>query len=81
MTFPEVNTNRIKEIRKQKGISIEQMSKKMGFNSYQGYYKKEVGLRQFSANDISKICLILDVNYEDIFFTPIVTEKETKQNT
>ncbi|MEB7723436.1 helix-turn-helix transcriptional regulator [Mammaliicoccus fleurettii] len=77
MTFPEVNTNRIKEIRKNKGISIEQMSNRMGFNSYQGYYKKEVGLRQFSANDISKICLILNVKYEDIFFTPKVTEKET----
>lgn len=77
MTFPEVNTNRIKEIRKNKGISIEKMSNLMGFNSYQGYYKKEVGLRQFSANDISKICLILNVKYEDIFFTPIVTKKET----
>lgn len=77
MTFPEVNTNRIKEIRIKRGISIEKMSTLMGFSSYQGYYKKEVGLRQFSANDISKICLILNVKYEDIFFTPMITKKET----
>lgn len=81
MTYPQVNTERIKYLRKKKGISIEKMSSLMGYNSYQGYYKKEVGLRKFSANDISKICFILNIKYDDIFFEPIVTEKEINVNT
>ncbi|WP_414049828.1 helix-turn-helix transcriptional regulator [Macrococcus animalis] len=75
MVYQLVNVNKIKTVRENLGISIEEMSKRMGFASYQGYYKKEVGLRQFSATDISKISAILNLSYNDIFFDPLVTEK------
>nr|WP_165983478.1 helix-turn-helix transcriptional regulator [Macrococcus goetzii] len=80
MVYQLVNVNKIKSVREQLGISIEEMSKKMGFASYQGYYKKEVGLRQFSATDISKISAILNLSYDEIFFDPKVTKKATLKN-
>lgn len=80
MVYQLVNVNKIKSVREQLGISIEEMSKKMGFASYQGYYKKEVGLRQFSATDISKISAILSLSYDEIFFDPKVTKKATLKN-
>ncbi|WP_165982068.1 helix-turn-helix transcriptional regulator [Macrococcoides canis] len=80
MVYQLVNVNKIKEVRENLGISIEEMSKKMGFASYQGYYKKEVGLRQFSATDISKISAILKLSYDDIFFDPKVTDKVINNN-
>ncbi|QNR07762.1 helix-turn-helix transcriptional regulator [Macrococcoides canis] len=80
MVYQHVNINKIKGVRESLGISIEEMSKRMGFASYQGYYKKEAGLRQFSATDVSKISVILDIPISDIFFSPEVTEKETYKN-
>lgn len=78
MVYQLVNVNKIKTVREDLGISIEEMSKRMGFASYQGYYKKEAGLRQFSANDISKISAILNLSYNDIFFDPSITKKVIK---
>lgn len=77
MTFQKVDIKKIRDTRIKKGISIEKMSELMGFESYQGYYKKESGLRNFSALDISKVSKILDLKFDDIFFTPRITKKET----
>lgn len=63
-----VNLDLIKQLRNQKEISIEEMSKVMGYKGYQGYYYKESGSRKMSAEDIAKISLILSVPISELFF-------------
>lgn len=70
-----VNLNLLKELRIEKGYSVEEMSKMMGFESYQGYYYKESGARKMGADDIAKAAEILEVPIQMLFFAKIVTEK------
>lgn len=63
-----VNLDLIKNLRMQKNISIEEMSKLMGYKGYQGYYYKENGARKMSADDIAKISILLDVPINELFF-------------
>lgn len=63
-----VNLDLIKQLRNQKNISIEEMSRFMGYRGYQGYYYKENGSRKMSADDIAKISIILSVPINKLFF-------------
>ncbi|MFF5994828.1 helix-turn-helix domain-containing protein [Lysinibacillus sp. KU-BSD001] len=63
-----VNLDLIKQLRSQNDISIEEMSKIMGYKGYQGYYYKESGIRKMSADDIAKISVILNVSINELFF-------------
>ncbi|MFL0507405.1 helix-turn-helix domain-containing protein [Ureibacillus sp. 179-F W5.1 NHS] len=63
-----VNLALIKSLRTDKNISVEEMSKRMGYQGYQGYYYKENGSRKMSADDIAKISVILDVPINELFF-------------
>lgn len=70
-----VNLDLLKELRIEKGYSVEEMSKMMGFESYQGYYYKESGARKMGADDIAKAAEILEVPIQMLFFVKIITEK------
>lgn len=72
-----VNLELLRELRIQKGYSIEEMSKKMGFESYQGYYYKESGIRKIGADEIAKAAEILRVPIQSLFFANKITEKVT----
>ncbi|MER1958839.1 MAG: helix-turn-helix transcriptional regulator [Solibacillus sp.] len=72
-----VNIELLKELRIQKGLSVEEMSKLMGFESYQGYYYKESGARKMGADDVAKAAEILEVPIQKLFFEKIVTEMVT----
>lgn len=63
-----VNLDLIKQKRSQRDISIEEMSKFMGYKGYQGYYYKENGIRKMSADDIAKISAILSIPINELFF-------------
>ena len=63
-----VNLALVKSLRLNKNITVEEMSKKMGYQGYQGYYYKENGSRKMSADDIAKISVILEVPINDLFF-------------
>ncbi|MER2107421.1 MAG: helix-turn-helix domain-containing protein [Solibacillus sp.] len=63
-----VNLDLIKQLRSENDISIEEMSKFMGYKGYQGYYYKESGTRKMSADDIAKISVILNVPISELFF-------------
>lgn len=63
-----VNLDLIKSLRTQKNISIEEMSKLMGYKGYQGYYYKENGSRKMSADDVAKISVLLEVPINELFF-------------
>ncbi|MGE6368341.1 helix-turn-helix domain-containing protein [Planococcus kocurii] len=68
MTKKEVlNLELIKKLRCKKGITIERMSKILGYEVYQAYYYKEKGSRKMSAEDIAKIAYILKVPIEKLF--------------
>lgn len=63
-----VNLDGIKQLRIDKDISVEEMSKLMGYKGYQGYYYKENGVRKLSADDVAKISVILEVPINELFF-------------
>ena len=74
-----INLEYIKEVRVSKGVSIEEMSKLLGYEGYQAYYYKEKGIRKMSAEDIGKIAHILKVPIKSLFFGKIITEMVTKE--
>lgn len=75
MEAPIVNLELIQKLRKEKDISVEEMSLLLGFEGYQGYYYKERGIRKLTADEISKIATVLGVPIGSLFFKQIVTEK------
>ncbi|MTD30193.1 helix-turn-helix transcriptional regulator [Planomicrobium sp. YIM 101495] len=80
MTGKEVvNLELIKELRIERGLSIEEMSKLLGYEGYQAYYYKEKGIRKMSAEDIAKIAYVLKTPIKKLFFEEIITEKVTKE--
>lgn len=62
-----VDLELIKKLRNSRDISVEEMSRRMGYKGYQGYYYKENGTRKMSADDVAKISIILDVPIEKLF--------------
>ena len=70
-----VNIELIKSVRLKKGISTEQMAKKMGYKGGNAYFRKENGDRKFSVEDIMKVSMILEIPIQDIFFENKITEK------
>ncbi|WP_233548050.1 helix-turn-helix transcriptional regulator [Rummeliibacillus sp. POC4] len=67
MNTPKVNLLYIKQLREEKNISVEQMSKLLGYVGYQGYYYKEKGIRKMSAEDIALVAMTLGVPIESLF--------------
>lgn len=72
-----INLIFIKEVRTSKGVTIEEMSKLLGYEGYQAYYYKEKGIRKMSAEDIGKIAHILKVPIDSLFFEELITKKVT----
>lgn len=62
-----INLELIKELRIKNGISTQDMSVKLGYEGYQGYYYKERGIRKMSVEDIAKISEILNVPIQEFF--------------
>lgn len=54
-----VNTEELKKERKNKGLSIVDMAKLMGFNSKVTYYNIEIGVTEPKISHINKISEIL----------------------
>ena len=69
-----MNTNKkevgetIKQIRKERGLSQETLSKKMGFKDHSGITKIETGLNDVNSETLMELAKLLDVNV-GIFFT------------
>lgn len=60
--------NRIKEIRQNKGISVEQLSRKSGVDTTILDCIEKNELQSISVGNILGICSALTCNIEDIFF-------------
>lgn len=74
-----INLDLIRKLRLAEGISIEEMSKLLGYGGYQAYYYKERGIRNISVEDIAKIASILKVPIAKLFFEIKITGKVMKQ--
>lgn len=64
----KVNLVKIKEIRKQKGFTIEEMSRLLGYESLNGYYYLETGRGKFPAETLAKVANLLEVSIDHLFF-------------
>lgn len=60
---------KIKELREQKGISQEELSKKSGVSRTIISGLENEGIKNTTASTIAKIAEALDVKVSDIFFT------------
>lgn len=57
---------KVKECRKEKGLTQSELSELMGITQ-QTYSKKERGERSFTLDEIKKLKKILNVSYEELF--------------
>lgn len=77
-----MNLQRLKEIRKRKGITQEEMAKKLGYKGKSGYCQLENGDTKMTLEQARKIAEILGETIEAIFFENKVHADRTKeQNT
>jgi transcriptional regulator with XRE-family HTH domain len=64
----KVDLLKIKQLRKNLNLSLEDMAKKLGYESPNGYYYLEIGRSKFSAEALAKVADIYHVSIEDLFF-------------
>lgn len=69
---------RLRALRKEKGLTCEDMAEVLGLETKSAYSKKENGSTKFSLDDAKKVSSILNKSIEDIFFTDKVSLKDTK---
>lgn len=63
-----VDLEKIKSLRKNKGLSLEEMANILGYESLNGYYYLEVGRGKFSAETLAKVADKFNVPIESLFF-------------
>ncbi|GGE48640.1 hypothetical protein GCM10011391_29340 [Pullulanibacillus camelliae] len=61
-----VDLEKMKRLRKER-MSLEDMSKQLGYSSPNGYYYLEVGRSKISAEMLAEVAQILDVEIEDLY--------------
>lgn len=73
-----LNIEKLKEARVEKGITQDEMAKRMGWRTRTPYAKRENGFVDIGANELQKMASILGYSSDDlgIFFTFDVPEKE-----
>ncbi|WP_302297026.1 helix-turn-helix transcriptional regulator [Mitsuokella multacida] len=69
---------RLRFLRKEKGLTCEDMAELLGLDTKGAYSKKELGRTKFSLDDAKKISNALGKSIDDIFFTNEVSFKDTK---
>lgn len=70
---------RLRALRKEKGLTCEDMAEVLGLETKSAYSKKENGSTKFSLDDAKKVSSILNKSIEDIFFADEVSFKDTKK--
>jgi DNA-binding XRE family transcriptional regulator len=64
----KVNLKKIKQLRKEKSISLDEMARILGYESPNGYYYLEVGRGKFPAETLAQVASIFKVPIEQLFF-------------
>lgn len=65
---------KLKGIRNEYGYSIDDMARMLGIST-NCYFRKEKGKTDFYLCEVRKILDLFNVEFNEIFFTPIVNEK------
>jgi len=62
-----VNLEKIKLLRKQANISVEEMSRYLGYESSNGYYYLESGRSKFPADTLATVAKIINTDIRHLF--------------
>ncbi|MNV93926.1 Helix-turn-helix domain protein [compost metagenome] len=74
----KVDLDKIKGLRKNQGLSLEEMAFQLGYESANGYYYLEIGRGKFPAETLAKVANIFRVTIEELFFEEEITDMATK---
>lgn len=80
MTVKKVDLEKIKKLRINAGLTLEEMSKKLGYESANGYYYLEKGRGTFSAEKLAMVADILGVDIRSLFFEDKVANMANNNN-
>ncbi|GGF83049.1 hypothetical protein GCM10010912_30220 [Paenibacillus albidus] len=69
----KVDLDKMKGLRKNSRLSLEEMALLLGYESANGYYYLEVGRGKFPAETLAKVAMIFNVSIEELFFEDGVT--------
>ena len=58
--------NKLKSYRKKSGLTLEEVSKKLGYSTPNGYWKIEKGITKLKADQLIKLIKILDISLSQI---------------
>ena len=61
-----VNLEKLKRLRKKKGLTLLAVSEHLGFKSQQGYFYKESGVRAISAVELGALAALYGVSMDDL---------------
>lgn len=67
MNRRKVDLVKIKRLRKSAGITLDEMARRLGYGSPNGYYYLEKGRSKFHAETLAAVADILDVSLEELF--------------
>lgn len=67
----------VKTARKEKGLTIRDMSVILGLKAPSSYWKKEHGDVIFSLDEAKKVSIVLGKSLEELFFKEKLSLKET----
>ncbi|WP_422445267.1 helix-turn-helix transcriptional regulator [Thermoanaerobacterium sp. DL9XJH110] len=73
-----MNLHKLKELRKAKGLTQEQMAKLLGYKDKSGYCQLENGDIKMTLEKAIKISKILEADIKEIFFEVNVESCSTK---
>lgn len=76
-----MNLKKLKELRKAKGFTQEQMAKLLGYKDKSGYCQLENGDIKMTLEKAIKISKILGADIKEIFFETNVERRSTKEQT
>ena len=70
---------RLKELRKQRGLSQSQLAELMGYKDHSTLAKVETGVNDITVETLYKYASVLNVSVSDILLLDIETNKNKKE--
>jgi len=71
--------NKIRKIRKEKNISVEEIMKHLGINTFATYYRKETGIIKYSLDEAKLLSDLFEMSIEELFFDSGFTKNENNE--
>lgn len=65
----KLNLEKVKELRKEKGLSQEEVAKILGLKTVYPYHRKESGRQSFTAEELMMLSNIYNVPCEKFFYS------------